>query len=425
MKNYHFSGIAGCGMSALAQAAIHCGHHVSGSDRYHDLGIPLPVLDSFWLMQIPLLPQDGSAITPELDGLIVSTAIETSNPEIRRAQALNIPIIHRAELLAELCADKQVIAIAGTAGKSTVTGMLGWIFEQLELDPTVYSGGAIVNWRGHPAIGNFRDGHSDTWIIEVDESDKSFLRFQPQHAIITNISKDHYELDELHRMFSQFETQVQQTCIKGWEQPLAETPGGFIYKGIDFELSVLGRHNKENGHNAVRLCDALGLDLQKVRNALATFKGIERRLEYVGTNNGAKIYDDFAHNPLKIQSAWTTVADFSERVIGYWKPHGFAPLYQMQQELADVFAKVCRPQDQLFILPVYYIGGTTSRKIDAPEFVELLRRQGIPAEYAPDYATLCARIDKLNPHTADTILGMGARDPELPRFAHSLAHPTS
>lgn len=420
MKHYHFSGIAGCGMSALAQAAIHCGHHISGSDRYQDLGIKIPALDSFWLMGITLLPQDGSAITPELDGLVVSTAIENANPEIKRAQELNIPVIHRAELLAELCADKQVIAVAGTAGKSTVTGMLGWIFEQLGEDPVVYSGGSINNWRGHPALGNYRDGHSDTWIIEVDESDKSFLNFHPRHAVITNIAKDHYELDELHRMFAQFETQVQKTCVKGWDEALTETLNGFTYKGLEFKLNVPGRHNKENGLVAVRLCDALGMDLKKVRNALVEFKGIERRLELVGERNGAKLYDDFAHNPIKIQSAWNTVAAFSNRVIGYWKPHGFTPLHQMQQELAETFASVCRPQDRLFILPVYYIGGTTNRKTDAETFTETLQRHGIPAEYVPDYETLRARINHLHPHSGDTILGMGARDPALPGFARSL-----
>lgn len=420
MKNYHFSGIAGCGMSSLAQAAIHCGHHVSGSDRYHDLGIHLPVLDSFWLMEIPIHPQDGSAITPELDGLVVSTAIEDSNPEIKRALELHIPIIHRAELLAKLCANKHVIAVAGTAGKSTVTGMLGWIFEQLGEDPTVYSGGAIVNWCGHPSIGNFRDGQSDTWIIEVDESDQSFLNFHPQHAIITNISKDHYELDELHRMFAQFETQVTKTCIKGWDAVLEETMCGFIYKDIEFNLAVLGKHNKENGLIAVRLCDALGLDLKKVSSALAEFKGIERRLERIGARNGAIIYDDFAHNPIKIQSAWNTVANLAQRVIGYWKPHGFAPLSQMQQELAESFAAVCRPQDRLFILPVYYIGGTTNRTINSEAFTKQLCQRGIPAEYAPDYETLRARILALEPQTGDTLLGMGARDPELPLFARSL-----
>lgn len=420
LKRLHFSGIAGCGMSALAQAAIHCGHQVSGSDRYHDLGISLPVLDSFWLMGIELLPQDGSAVTPELDGLVVSTAIENSNPEIQRAQELNIPIIHRAELLAELCTGKRIIAVAGTAGKSTVTGMLGWIFEQLGEDPTVYSGGAVLNWSGHPAIGNFRDGNSETWIVEVDESDKSFLRFRPQHAIITNISKDHYELDELQRMFTQFESQVQERCIKGWDEDLNETPDGFTYKNTEFTLSIPGRHNKENGLIAVRLCDTLGMDLNKVRDALAEFRGIERRLEKIGERNGALIYDDFAHNPVKIQSTWNTTAGFSERVIGYWKPHGFTPLFQCQQELIETFASVCRLQDRLFILPVYYVGGTASRKLDAEEFAGMLRRHGIPAEYTPDYETLRQRILELDPQAGDTILGMGARDPELPRFARSL-----
>ncbi len=420
MKNYHFSGIAGTGMSALAQAAIHCGHKVSGSDRYNDLGIEVAALSKLKNLEIEILPQDGSAISEDLDGLIVSTAIEKSNPEIQKALELGVPIIHRAELLEKLCVNKTVIAVAGTAGKSTVTGMLGWIFEQLGFDPSVYSGGAILNWSDKSTIGNFKPGHSDIWILEVDESDKSFLRFHPKHAIITNISKDHYELDELHKMFDQFKNQIEDICVLGWDDEIEETENGFIYKDQEIHLSILGHHNKENAWNAIRLCDALGLDLKKASEAISAFKGIERRLEFVGTKNGAKIYDDFAHNPLKIESVWKTVAEKSERIIAYWKPHGFAPLAQMQNEFCETFAKMCRKNDKLFILPVYYVGGTTNQKIDSKMFVEILQKNGVPAEFCESYKDLDEKIANENPDQSTIILGMGARDPELPEFALSL-----
>lgn len=271
-RSFHFTGIAGSGMNPLAQAARHCGHRVTGSDRYFDSGAPLPVISKLQKQGIRFFPQDGSGITPETDTLIVSTAVESDNPDLLEAKRLGIPVLHRAELLEQLCRGKTVIAVAGTAGKTTVTAMLGFIAEQLGLDPAVYTGAPLIDWRSDSATGNFRGGKSDLWIIETDESDRSFLRFHPEHSIVTNISKDHFELDELHSMFNRFRSQTRGSIIEG------ETRAP--YSG---ELSMPGRHNRLNAACALALADALGWNRQQAEAALKNFQGIERRREGPGS----------------------------------------------------------------------------------------------------------------------------------------------
>jgi UDP-N-acetylmuramate--alanine ligase len=382
---------------------------------------------------VRIVPQDGSGITADTDFVVYSTAIESDNSDIQKAKALNIPLLHRADMLAKLCEGKEVIAIAGTAGKSTVTGLLGWIFQCLGKDPTVYCGAPVLNWqqpssivgqaslypeslcslgetgdtrsrirearptRDMESVGNVRFG-TGPWIIEADESDKSFLKFHPHHAIITNIAEDHFSLTELHQLFAQFESQVSGAVVTKPEQ-------------FDVKLSILGKHNVENANNALTLCKVLGLDMQKCIEAVGTFKGIERRLE----RHGPKVIDDFAHSPIKIAAALEAVSSEFPAFSAYWRPHGYTPLFQLADGLVEVFATHSknRPSDRLFILPVYFAGGTVNIKITSEQFVERLQAAGVPAEFVRDYTVLEEKIIE----AGLPVLGMGARDPELPLFA--------
>ena len=439
-KKIHIIGIGGTGMNGVAQLAAHAGYSVSGSDRATDL----PIFQALEQLGIRIVPQDGSGIAKETDFVVYSTAIETSNPDIQQSNLLGIPLLHRADMLAKLCAGKEVIAVAGTAGKSTVTGLLGWIFQCLGKDPTVYCGAPVLNWQrrgGVPTalqrgedtastVGNVRYG-SGPWIIEADESDRSFLKFHPNHAIITNISEDHFSLAELHKLFAQFESQVSGIVIQGSQDgcdtvPQASSP------------ALLGKHNVENVNNALTLCKALGLDMPKCIEAVATFKGIERRLE----RHGSKVIDDFAHSPVKIAAALEAVAEEFPAFSAYWRPHGYTPLSQGLDGFIEVFANhwELRPADRLFILPVYFAGGTVNIKITSEQFVKRLQAVGVPAEFVPNYDALEKRLladaNKYGgtaaspssgieadapPKAAFGILGMGARDPELPLFARRLA----
>ena len=391
-KQIHIIGIGGTGMNGVAQLAAHAGYQVSGSDR----ATGLPIFQTLEHLGIRIVPQDGSGITADTGFVVYSTAIESDNPDIQKAKLLNIPLLHRADMLAKLCEDKEVIAVAGTAGKSTVTGLLGWIFQCLGKDPTVYCGASMNNVGASVRYG------SGPWIIEADESDRSFLKFHPRHAIITNIAEDHFALDELHKLFAQFESQVSGTVIKKPEQ--------FAVK-----LSILGKHNIENANNALTLCKALGLDMQKCLEAVHSFKGIERRLE----RHGTKVIDDFAHSPIKIAAVLETVAEEFPALSAYWRPHGYTPLFQLANGLTEIFAAhwAKRPNDRLFILPVYFAGGTVNIKITSEQFVERLNAAGVPAEFVPDYNALEEKLLA----AGLPVLGMGARDPELPLFAKRLA----
>ena len=442
-KKIHIIGIGGTGMNGIAQLAAHAGYQVSGSDRAEAFGLfPRRELmlasgrQSLENLGIRIVPQDGSGITADTYAVVYSTAIESDNPDIQQSNLRGIPLLHRADMLAKLCEGKEVIAVAGTAGKSTVTGLLGWIFQCLEKDPTVYCGAPVLNWKSNNvaeasslcnqrqgcrchSLGNVRYG-TGPWIIEADESDKSFLKFHPHHAIITNIAEDHFSLAELQQLFAQFESQVSGIVVK---QPSTLPP---------FHSPLLGKHNIENVNNALTLCKALNLDIEKCKAAIGSFKGIERRLERIGP----KVIDDFAHSPVKIAAALEAASAEFPAFSAYWRPHGYTPLFQGLDGFIEVFRNACktprevtrptdncRPSDptgrlkHLFILPVYFAGGTVNIKITSEQFVERLKTAGVPAEFVEDFQTLEKRL------LAEglPVLGMGARDPELPLFAKRIA----
>lgn len=423
MNHYHVVGVAGAGMNALAQVLTAQGHRVTGSDRFLDQGESLVLLDQLNRLGVELFPQDGSAVQADSRGLIVSTAIEPDNPEILAAQRLGIPVIHRAEMLASLCADRQVMAIAGTSGKTTVTGMTGWILEQAGLDPTVVNGGNVLNWADADHPGNVRIGRSNLWVVEVDESDKSFLRFHPEYAVINNISVDHFGLDETVGLFRTFAGQVKQgiVCSPGVRETLAVShPRCMELDDTAFSIGIPGHHNEMNARAAATLCREMGVDSQVIHDALASFQGIQRRLELIDRVRGITIYDDYAHNPAKIEAAWHTARALGRRVIGIWRPHGYGPLAAMAGAMTDTLRRTLDPSDRFLLLPVYYAGGTAQRQLTSERFAADLAARGAPASYVDDY-TVLLRTCLDTCRNGDVVLCMGARDPEMPRFARRLA----
>jgi UDP-N-acetylmuramate--alanine ligase len=423
---FHLVGIAGVGMSALAQALINAGHAVTGSDRFLDQGREnLGVLETLRRAGAKLFPQDGSGVTAQTTAVVVSTAIEADNPDLAAAQKLGVPVRHRAELLAEPVAGQQLIAIAGTAGKTTTTALVGHLLAELGADPSVVNGGVVLGWQKPDALGSARKGRSDFWVLETDESDRSFLRFAPDWAIITNISKDHFELDEVVALFRRFAAQVKTGIICG--PGVAELLRGHTAAALHppstihhFPSSLPGRHNAENVALAAALCEQLGYAPEKIRAALATFQGVQRRLEKVGERGGVTIYDDYAHNPAKIAAACAAVQPERGRLFAIWRPHGFGPLKLMLNELTEALAGVLRPQDRVLLLPVFYAGGTTNSALNSDALVAALAARGVAVQLAPDYATLEARL-RIELKAGDVVLVMGARDPDLPLFAHRLA----
>jgi UDP-N-acetylmuramate--alanine ligase len=437
-KHYHIVGVAGVGMNPLAQALAALGATVSGSDRFLDDGAALPVLDRLRAAGIRLTAQDGGGVQPHTAGVIVSTAIEDDNPDLAAAARWSVPRIHRAAMLAELTRLGRCVAVAGTSGKTTTTGMLGWILDCAGLRPSVVNGGAVINWRQDTRVGNALIQDPGLWVVETDESDRSFLQFSPEAAIITTLSADHFNLEDTVALFHQFLGRVSGDVIVGpgvgdkldWPPRVIERPWepfrypngvwGFRYRDILFEVPLAGRHNSLNAFLAVQMAEQLGVKLETARLALREFRGIERRLERADAGGPVLIYDDYGHNPEKIEAAWRAVAERSPRVFGVWRPHGFGPLAAISDGLVEMFPRTLRPEDRLYLLPVFYAGGTVTKKTDTPELAARLQAAGVNVRMLSDYEALERELRPLL-QAGDALLVMGARDPGLSAFARKMA----
>lgn len=438
----HVAGVAGVGMSALAQALTWTHGRVTGSDRYFDQGQALPVFGALRAAGVEIVKQDGSAVGARTEAVVYSTAIEADNPEFAAAKRCGVPLKHRAEMLAELARGKRVLAVAGTAGKTTTTGMLGWTLAELGADPTVVNGGALVDWADARHVGNVRRGGAAApWVVEVDESDRSLLNFSPEWSVLTNISQDHFTLEEVRELFRTYAAQVRTgiVCGAGVAATLGaqrakvvevsaapeRTADGWAvaWRGRKLAVRPPGAHNALNALMAAELCAQLGHAPAKIAAALARFGGIQRRLERVDRGGAVRVVDDYGHNPAKLAAAWAAVSAPGNRVLGVWRPHGYGPLRAMLEPLADAFASVCRAPDKLWLLPVYDAGGTANRTVSSGDLAAELRARGVDVALAETYEALGAELAAAA-RAGDTILTMGARDPQLPVFAREIAQHT-
>ncbi len=423
---YHLVGVAGVGMSALAQSLSAAGHEVSGSDRSFDCDEQADLRRKLEAAGISILPQDGGAVTPQTAALVVSTAIEAGNPDLDAAESHGVPVRHRAEVLASVVSAGTCIAVTGTSGKSTVTGMIGWILEQAGRSPTVINGAPVLNWVDEDQIGNFHAGDSGLSVFEADESDRSVLAFEPDWGVITNLSRDHFEIEETRELFDAFGRQCNRGLVsavhdEGLLEEFTHTRSDagveFELEGERFSLSIPGAHNALNAAIAALLCKELGLGVDAIRDGLAGFRGIQRRLEHIGDAGGVAVYDDYAHNPAKIRAAWETLCERHARIRAIWRPHGYGPLQMMLDELAALFSDLCRRDDRLFVLPVYDAGGSADRSIGSEALIDRLDAR---CELCPGLGPAFeeALVGELQP--GDCVLIMGARDPGLPVFARHL-----
>ncbi|MDA3926437.1 MAG: Mur ligase domain-containing protein [Kiritimatiellae bacterium] len=427
-ERVHIVGIGGVGMSALAQALLDSGVEVSGSDRLLDKGDSTPVLNCLASQKVALFPQDGSGVDASISRVVISSAIESSNPELVRAAELKVPVEHRSMALARVVAGHQLVAVTGTCGKSSVTAMLGAILAGTGFDPLVVNGAAVTGWSANETrIGSVRSGGGIA-VIEADESDKSLMAFKPDHAIITNASADHFDLHETLALFDSFRSRVSGCVIDGLTEDhlleQVETKGwksSFVYQGESYTVPLPGIHNVHNAGHAVRMALALGADSKQVAQALAGFKGIERRLQLTGYCNGVAVIDDYAHNPEKLKAAWMTLASvFNGGLCALWRPHGYGPLQKMMDDLVDMFAEVCSSEDTLLLLPVYDAGGTALREVSSQDLASKLVSKGVKVEIISDLKAAELRMRSLSVEKG-ALVCFGARDPGLPRLAADLA----
>lgn len=443
-QTYFFVGIAGSGMSAIAQYLAGIGKNVSGSDRRFKPDSDLKIQQQLEKEDIKCFPQDGSGINQKTDIVIVSTAVEEKNVEYQKALSLNIPLIKRADLLAAITRTSKTIAVSGTSGKSTVTAMIFHCLEYAGLSPSIISGAGLVDLEKQGKIGNAQVGTGDWLVIEADESDGTLVNYSPEIGIILNIDKDHKEMNELLDIFSIFSQQVKEKLIVNTDHTLAlkfsknnewnfgsqkkcvfftnnfkqtNNEISFTINNEKFTIKTIGKHNMENAAAAVAACFQTGISIKQCADALKTYQGILRRMQLVTTQNEITIIDDYAHNPAKIYAAISACQNISKRVIAWFQPHGFVPTRFLRAEFVKEISRVLREDDQIWMSEIYYAGGTVSRDISANDLIADISKNNKKAYFCKNRENLPQKIaSKLQ--KGDVVLLMGARDPSLDKFAY-------
>jgi UDP-N-acetylmuramate--alanine ligase len=454
-----FCGIGGSGMLPLAQIAHGLGHPVAGSDRSHDQG---RTPEKFaWLAAhgFQLFPQDGSGVSSPDQVLIASAAIEDSVPEVARARELGCERLSRAELLSALFNDAGFsVAVGGTSGKSTVTGMIAWILHEGGYDPTVMNGAVMKNFASADnPFASARIGRPDLFVSEVDESDGSIALYRPTVGVLLNVSLDHKSIEELRVLFGNFVASAGTAAINldspeaaylvprarecvtfAVNDPKADItvdPDSIDQSELGIRAAVIdnrkrevfplilpmpGLHNLSNALAAIAAASAAGIGVGHAAYALRSFAGLGRRFDVLGTSAaGIPVIDDFGHNPEKCAATLRTLKTSHGRVIAFFQPHGYGPLRQMGAELAETFARELGPDDITIMCDPVYFGGTVDRSQGSERIVGLINAAGGHAEHIPSREDCADRIIALA-RPGDRIVVMGARDDTLTDFARAI-----
>jgi len=450
---YFFCGIGGSGMLPLAAILRAGGARVSGSDRSLDAGRLGSKFDYLKSLGISLAPQDGSGLGEGMT-LVTSAAVEEKIPDVIRSRELELPHLTRPQLLAKLLNQAQTsVAVGGTSGKSTVTGMIGWILHALHRQPTVMNGAVMKNFVSPNApFASALVGDPELFVSEVDESDGSISLYRPTIAVLGNISLDHKEMDELRSLFGAFLARASKAVVnlddpetraiaESIRDPIGfgfDTPGATLVgrnlelrpNGVSFtvnlggerhevQLAVPGRHNAMNALAALGAIHALGLPLGEAAAALARFEGLKRRLETVGTAGGVTVIDDFAHNPDKIAATLATLTAQPGRLLIMFQPHGYGPIAKMGKELAMTFAQGMREDDRLYLPDAVYQGGTVDKSRGSDWLAEAIRAAGGHAEHIAERAAIGEKL-LAEALPGDRVAILGARDDTLSDFAADL-----
>ena len=420
-RRLHFIGIGGAGMSGLALVCARLGATVTGSDRS----------DSSYMERLrdaglePAVGHDAGNL-PQGAEVVVSTAIGEDNPELALARERGIEPIHRGALLAELCAEKRLIAIAGTHGKTTTTAMTVWALRAIGADPAFFVGGEVpgLGPDGTPANAGWGEGE---WVVaEADESDASFLRLRPEIAVVTNVEMDHHtrwgSLAELHEAFRSFVGPARGLVVPADEEMAwlgerseqvrfdAHAPGP---PGL--QLAVPGEHNLRNARAALGAIELAGLDVAAAAESLGSFGGVHRRLQLKGSRGSVHIYDDYAHHPTEVRAALSALRELQpSRLIAVFQPH----LYSRTKALASEFGAALTLADEVVVLDVYpareqpigELAGVSGLQV-AQAAAE--RARGKPVWWLPEAATAQRALADLldRPKSAGAVLvTIGAGD---------------
>jgi UDP-N-acetylmuramate--alanine ligase len=433
----HFIGIGGTGMRPLAEIALARGYQVTGSDQSQTAST-----DQLLSLGARItIGHSHAAIPTQPVRIVASTAIKNDNPEMAEAQRLGLPILHRSDFLHELMRESKAICISGTHGKTSTTAMVAFMLREMGLDPTAAIGGELVGTNRYSMTGK------GSWFVaECDESDGSFLRYDPFLSIVTNIDLDHLDyyqdLEGLKRAFLNFvgKTHTDGWAIFGWDNSAARevaqnfegqrltfgTRIGSEVRGLSFKSKgrlasyeavvdkilvkgsapVVGRHSLQNILCCLAVAKALELDLPKAALALSQFPGVKRRFSLVAELDGVKIFDDYAHNPGKIQSCIEGAREAfpQDRLIVIFQPHRYSRLETMYNELMGSFAAA----DEVLIMPVYSAGETTDRDFSPSVLAEALSRAS--RVKAQPYSTEVLSAMLQSPRRPTVLITLGAGD---------------
>jgi len=444
MKTYFFIGIAGTGMSAIAQYLVGKNNIVLGSDRLFLDQKGEKIKSQLENKNIKCFSQGQTSENDlqNVDYVVVSTAIEDSVHEFALAKKLGLKIIHRSDLLAKICQENYTIAVSGTSGKSTVTAMIFSILHDCNYSPSLISGAGLESLIEKGEIGNAYCGKSDILVIETDESDGTIIKYKPKIGVILNIDKDHKEISELIPLFETFKKNSLQVVVNqdnirskmlsmntkydfsckdenvgnyAYNFSCKENQLEFYSKEQKFCLNTIGEYNMQNALAAISVCRLMNISDKDIASALLSYKGIYRRSTVIYNQNRIKIIDDFAHNPAKITAQILACQQISKKVIAFFQPHGFAPSRLMKDELIENLNKTLRENDKIYFSKIFYAGGTANQDFSAKVFAENIKN----AFYLEDRNQFVSTIlPLLEPDTI--VLIMGARDTTLKDFALSV-----
>lgn len=439
-------------MLPLALILLARGYAVAGSDRSFDQGRTPEKFAFLRRIGIEMFPQDGSGIVSPQTVVVTSAAVERTVPDVAAAIRVGAMRLTRAELLSQMFNQASVrVGIAGTSGKSTVTGMTGWLLHAAGLEPTVMNGAVMKNFssRENPYASALPGG--DLFVSEIDESDGSISRYIPAVAVLNNVAHDHKSMDELRTLFGNFLNRAERSVVNldndeaaelashlaqgrvlgfGIENDAAHlvasnlvpAPGGIAFslhwQGQTHKvmLRVPGRHNVSNALAAIGAAIQCGVDPATAAKAIGEFAGIRRRMETVGAVNAITVIDDFAHNPDKITATLSALHEFSGRLLILFQPQGYGPLRLLKEEFINVFADYLTADDILVMCDPVYFGGTVDTSVSSDVIIAGIAAKGRNAMHFPTREEGGAKILELA-HAGDRIVVMGARDDTLSEFA--------
>jgi UDP-N-acetylmuramate--alanine ligase len=439
----YFSGIGGSGVSALAGFASDRGFDVSGSDRLFDSNPDHQVCKRLRLKGIKIFPQDGTGLDRSYDLVVISTAVEKNNPDFVKAESLNLPIKTRPQYLAGIVSEFETVAVAGTSGKSTTSGMLAFVMQKLGMEPNFIGGGRVKQFETAENPGNYLTGNSRILIMEACESDGTIVDYRPAYSIIANLDLDHNPVKETAAMFDRLAANTGGFVITGRDdknlsscsikEPVTfsiDTKSDYRARDVDylpfktlfsvngrkFEISLPGKHNLYNALACISFLSELGVPLAKISDGLREFSGIKRRFDIHLNDGNHVVIDDYAHNPHKIASLMKTMQGISDKVCYIFQPHGFGPTRLMKDGYIRTFSENLSQTDHLVLLPIYYAGGTASKDISSSHIVEGVAASGRSVEVIDNRDDFFAL-----PLRWGAYVVFGARDDSLADFAEKIA----